>query len=172
MFRAFKVRITLVTMQHRWVVFSPAPNSLGDSAWQRACVGSSLAEKMKLAFAMLLFSLGEGRAAFAVTGRAAAPRRVVPMAFMPPPPPPPPSPEKAAVEETRTKYLDASAKKGIDSAQALAAMEEYKAALTSQYRVSPRTTPHAARASHTTPAAINLHLVACCRRRTAEATIA
>ena len=122
---------------------------------------------------MLLFSLGEGRAAFAVTGRAAAPRRVVPMAFMPPPPPPPPSPEKAAVEETRTKYLDASAKKGIDSAQALAAMEEYKAALTSQYpRVSPRTTPHAARASHTTPAAINLHLVACCRRRTAEATIA
>ena len=138
----------------------------------------------KLAFAMLLFSLGEGRAAFAVTGRAAAPRRVVSMAFMPPPPPPPPrqpqppppppppSPEKAAVEETRTKYLDASAKKGIDSAQALAAMEEYKAALTSQYRVSPRTTPHAARASHTTPAAINLHLVACCRRRTAEATIA
>jgi len=150
----------------------------------RSVRGQQLGGEEKLAFAMLLFSLGEGRAAFAVTGRAAAPRRVVPMAFMPPPPPPPPrqpqppppppppSPEKAAVEETRTKYLDASAKKGIDSAQALAAMEEYKAALTSQYRVSPRTTPHAARASHTTPAAINLHLVACCRRRTAEATVA
>jgi len=139
---------------------------------------------MKLAFAMLLFSLGEGRAAFVVTGRAAAPRRVVLMAFMPLPPPPPPrqpqpppppplSPAKAAVEETRTKYLDASAKNGVDSAQALAAMKEYEATLTSQYpRVSPRITPHAARASHTTPAAINLHLVACCRRRTAEATIA
>ena len=103
-----------------------------------------------------------GRAAFAVTGRAAAPRRVVPMAFMPlpppppprqpqPPPPPPPSPAKAAIEETRTKFLDASAKNGVDSAQALAALKEYEAVLTSQTLVSPRTTPHAARASHTTP---------------------
>ena len=41
------------------------------------------------------------------------------------------------VDELRTEYLDACAKKGIDSAQARAAMEEYKAALkaTSQAQV-------------------------------------
>ena len=55
--------------------------------------------------------------------------------------------QPAAIEETRTKFLDASAKNGVDSAQALAALKEYEAVLTSQTLVSPRTTPHAARAS-------------------------
>ena len=109
---------------------------------------------MKLVSSILLLSLGGGGAAFAATshvpqrlapqlavGHAAAPHRVVPMAFMPPPPPPtppppppPPSPQKQ-VDDALAKYLGASAKKGINSAQARAAMEAYKATLASQGQV-------------------------------------
>ena len=123
---------------------------------------------------LVLWCLAEGGAAFTLPGRVpqlapAFPHRAAPMAFYkppppqppqppppqplpPPPPPPPPPPDKSGtVKEARTKYLDASAKNGVDSAQALAALKEYEAVLTSQTLVSPRTPPHAARASHTTP---------------------
>ena len=110
----------------------------------------------------LLWCLVEGGAAFTLPSRMpqlapASPHRAAPMAFYkppppqplpppppppqplpppPPPPPPPPLPDKSRkVEEARTKYLGACAKKGVDSVQARVAMEEYKATLMKQAQV-------------------------------------
>ena len=84
----------------------------------------------------VLLSLRGGGSAFTwpqlAVGRAAVPRRVVHMAFYKPAAAAAAASPEQEVEDARTKYFDACAKKGVDSPQARVAMEVFKAALVSQ----------------------------------------
>ena len=86
----------------------------------------------------VLLSLRGGGSAFTLpqlaVGRAAVPRRVVHMAFYKPAAAAAAASPEQEVEDARTKYFDACAKKGVDSPQARVAMEVFKAALASQAR--------------------------------------